>query len=115
MRTLTMKEAAAFLKIHPETLRKMKQIQRARIGRAFVFIEDDLLAYLRSQYEPQAQGEQEGLKCSNLRNEKTARIGGLREQQQVGNEYASLLGLPTGERLTNTGRSLKRIAGGRKG
>lgn len=114
MRTFNLIEAAEYMKVHPETLRGKKDIPRARIGRAFVFIEDDLLAYMRAQYSPQAQGEQKGTPCSNLRNEKAARTGGSPGRLPMDTEYASLLGLPTSERLTSTGRSLKRVSGGRK-
>lgn len=48
MKTLTLKEAAKFLKIHPETLRKRKDIPCAKVGRALVYVEDDLVAFLRA-------------------------------------------------------------------
>ena len=52
MTTLNLKEAAALLKIHPVTLQdkaRADEIPGAKIGRAWVFIEIDLLEYIRSK------------------------------------------------------------------
>ena len=52
MTTLNLKEAAALLKIHPVTLQdkaRAGEIPGAKIGRAWVFIEFDLLEYIRSK------------------------------------------------------------------
>ena len=51
--TLNLDEAARFLKIHRETLRrraKAGEIPGAKIGRSWVFIESDLESHIRSQY-----------------------------------------------------------------
>ncbi len=51
MRTLDLIEAAQFLRLHPEELRqraKAGRIPGAKVGRRWVFLEDDLAAHLRS-------------------------------------------------------------------
>ena len=53
MNTLDLKEAAAFLKMHPQTLRSKAvsgEIPGAKPGKKWVFIEEDLVEYVRSQY-----------------------------------------------------------------
>lgn len=53
MKTLDLQEAAAFLKMNKEELRKKAKSGRipgAKGGKRWVFIEDDLVAYLRSRY-----------------------------------------------------------------
>ena len=53
MQTLGLKQAAAFLRCHPEELRRRAKagvIPGAKVGRAWVFLEEDLAAYLRSLY-----------------------------------------------------------------
>ena len=61
MRTLGLQEAAEFLRCHPEELRrraKAGQIPGAKVGRAWVFLEDDLADYLRSLYSQPRQALQ---------------------------------------------------------
>jgi hypothetical protein len=53
MNTLGLNEAAHFLKMNAEELRKKAKvglIPGAKAGKRWVFIEDDLVAYLRSRY-----------------------------------------------------------------
>jgi len=53
MKTLDLSEAAAFLKMHPEEVRrraKLGLIPGAKAGRAWVFIDEDLAAWLRERY-----------------------------------------------------------------
>ena len=53
MKTLALIEAAEFLKMHPEELRKKAKagfIPGAKAGKRWVFIDEDLVAYLRSRY-----------------------------------------------------------------
>ena len=53
MNTLDLKQAAAFLRMHPEEVRrraKIGQLPGAKPGKSWVFIEDDLAAWLRGQY-----------------------------------------------------------------
>ncbi|HIG66210.1 MAG TPA: DNA-binding protein [Methyloprofundus sp.] len=53
MKTLDLKCAAALLKIHPQTLllrARSGSIPAAKPGKCWVFIEEDLIHWLRSQY-----------------------------------------------------------------
>lgn len=57
MNTLTLKEAAALLKMCPEALRrkaKMGEIPGAKPGKCWCFLEGDLIVYLRQCYAPSA-------------------------------------------------------------
>lgn len=54
MRLLNVTEAASFLKLHKTTLMEKARGQllpAAKVGRTWVFIEDDLISYLREQYK----------------------------------------------------------------
>jgi hypothetical protein len=58
MRTLGLSEAAEFLKMHPEEVRRRARagfLPGAKAGKRWVFIEDDLAGYLRSFYAPSRQ------------------------------------------------------------
>jgi hypothetical protein len=58
MNTLTLDEAAGFLKMHPEEVRcraKRGLIPASKPGRRWVFIDDDLAAFLRGKYPTQRQ------------------------------------------------------------
>jgi excisionase family DNA binding protein len=58
MNTLTLLEAAAFLKMHPEEVRcraRRGVIPACKPGRRWVFIEDDLAAFLRGKYPSHRQ------------------------------------------------------------
>ncbi|WP_227544782.1 helix-turn-helix domain-containing protein [Sapientia aquatica] len=53
MRTLDLSEAAEFLKMHPEEVRrraKLGQLPGAKPGKSWVFLENDLAEYVRSHY-----------------------------------------------------------------
>lgn len=53
MNTLDLKQAAAFLKMHPEEVRRRARlglVPGAKPGKSWVFIEEDLAAWLRGQY-----------------------------------------------------------------
>ena len=59
MRTLNVEEACSFLKIHRNTLYQKiaaGEIHAARIGKAWVFVELDLVGYIRKQYECNKEG-----------------------------------------------------------
>ena len=53
METMTVEEAATFLKMHKHTLSELarvRQIPWAKPGKRYVFIKEDLVAWLRAQY-----------------------------------------------------------------
>ncbi|ENT3303089.1 helix-turn-helix domain-containing protein [Acinetobacter baumannii] len=61
MQTLSLNEAANFLHMHPEELRrraKLGHIPAAKPAKSWVFIEDDLVEYLRSLYASSRQALQ---------------------------------------------------------
>ncbi|MBS0289770.1 MAG: helix-turn-helix domain-containing protein [Proteobacteria bacterium] len=100
MVTYTLQDAATFLNIHFQTLREKAIkgiIPGAKIGKSWVFIEEDLVTYLRSQYASPAIGERQGLNemkevaCHSINVEKST---GLNLLRQRGKQYAALLGLP---------------------
>ncbi|MBX3589878.1 MAG: helix-turn-helix domain-containing protein [Burkholderiaceae bacterium] len=99
MRTLVLQEAAAFLKIHPEELRrraKLGQIPGAKVGRAWVFLEDDLVEHLRSLYARPRQALQVTLDKEVACHFASEAVStGSTSSLPPGSEYAALLGLPT--------------------
>src|SRR5688572_21680168 len=99
MVSLKLQEAAAFLKIHPEELRQRAKaglIPGAKVGRAWVFLQDDLATYLRSLYSRPRQA----LRVTLRKEVETCHFAGEMESGgstfalQAENEYADLLGLP---------------------
>jgi len=99
MKTLDLAQAAAFLNMHPEELRrraKLGRIPGAKVGRAWVFLELDLADYLRSLYASPRQALQVTLRKEMECHFANAAVsGGSTSLLQTGSEYAALLGLPT--------------------
>lgn len=95
MKTLSLLEAAVFLKMHPEEVRrrtKMGRIPGAKAGRAWVFIDDDLAAFLRSMYAKTMQSLRPNLGEGNSsQSENAATSGGSTSSRPMANEYAELL------------------------
>jgi excisionase family DNA binding protein len=104
MKTLDLSGAANLLKLHPQTiLQKARSgdIPAAKPGKCWVFIENDLVDWLRSKYHsPQQDVGQGGTKVCSLK-EKTANTGGIALQHQTAQQYASLLKLTTREKRRN--------------
>ena len=98
MKTLGLKEAAAFLRCHPEELRRRARagaVPGAKVGRAWVFLEDDLADFLRSLYPQSRQALQVTLrKEMQCHFANAAGSGGSVSLLPTGSEYAELLGLP---------------------
>jgi excisionase family DNA binding protein len=77
MNTLDLNEAAALLKMHKQTVRSRAiagKIPAAKPGKCWVFIEDDLLEWLRSKYTSTRQDVGQGGKTCSLK-EKITLIG----------------------------------------
>jgi hypothetical protein len=93
MKTLGLVEAATFLNMHPEELRrraKIGAIPGAKIGRAWVFIEEDLAVCLRSLYSQPWQalvGDRSNLCLST----NAVAHGGLGSPHRAANLLDSLL------------------------
>ena len=99
MDTLDLKEAVHFLRLHPEELRqraKAGRIPGAKVGRYWVFLEDDLVQYVRSLYPAPRQALQVTLRKEMECHFANAAVsGGSTCVPPTGSEYAALLGLPT--------------------
>jgi len=101
MRTLDLKEAAAFLKMTPAALRRKAangETPGAKPGKRWCFREDDLAEYLRSLYPSDAKTSW-GVVESNRRttiwhSAKEVASGGL-ESVTVEEEYSKALELRT--------------------
>ncbi len=91
MKTLTLVEAARFLKMHPQTVRRMAlrgELPGAKPGKCWVFIDDDLASWLRTHYISSQPS-------SNVRESKS----NSRSSENIGRpssdrKYLELLGLP---------------------
>jgi hypothetical protein len=99
MKTLSLCEAANFLHMHPEEVRRRAKagvIPGAKAGRAWVFIDEDLADYLRTLYSRPRQALQvtlrKELECHFA---SVGASGGSTSLLQQENEYAALLELPT--------------------
>ena len=111
MKTLNLHEAAVLLHMHAESLRqKTRQglIPGAKIGKRWVFLEEDLIDYLRSQYPSQRQAarvtDTEVKSDLSLVGRKTISRR-CDSELATDAEYAKLLGLPTSpKRRRTTGR-----------
>ena len=96
MSTLTLPQAAAFLKIHPVTLQdkaRAGEIPGAKIGKCWVFLEIDLIEHIRSQYPRRAlQGEHERNITCHSSNAKIRPVGGSKSSL-TDERYNAALGL----------------------
>jgi excisionase family DNA binding protein len=93
MQTLNLQQAAKFLKIHPVTLQakaKSGEIPGAKPGKCWVFIDEDLVEYLRSTYNQPGKRMQatEDASCS-LREKKS----GITSSLSLERQYTNLLTL----------------------
>jgi hypothetical protein len=98
VKTLGLADAAAFLRMHPEEVRRRAKagvIPGAKAGRAWVFLEEDLAHYLRSLYPQKRQALQVTIgKEFECHLQSVGVSGGSTLSAQTGNDYAALLGLP---------------------
>jgi hypothetical protein len=100
MRTLELKEAAAFLHIHPVTLLKKAQageVPAAKPGKCWVFLDVDLAAYLRANYRRQASSDSDETVENKpwLSIDRKTRRAGTSISQSKDDEYVKALGLKT--------------------
>jgi excisionase family DNA binding protein len=90
MNTLTLNQAAELLKLHPQTVLQRAcagEIPAAKPGKCWVFIEDDLINWLRSLYNTSGDAKQGGQALCSLK-EKTQNCGGLGSPRPTANAYA---------------------------
>ena len=96
METLDLKQAAELLKMHWQTLRekaKTGQIPGAKIGKQWVFIKDDLVSHIRSQYASTRSRSQVQRRGESLcyTNDQTLNSTGAVSLPQMEKEYSNLL------------------------
>src|SRR5579872_5170698 len=103
VKTLNLKEAAAFLHMHPEEVRtraKRGLIPGAKAGRRWIFLEIDLVEFVRSLYPVRRQAlqvtSQEAV-C-HLSSARSRRCGGSTSSRQTASEYDDLLTPPIAKR-----------------
>ena len=103
--TLSLVEAAALLRIHPVTLQARARagvIPAAKIGRAWVFIREDLLGYIRLKYGWRAsQGDRKEVSECHSTDAKIHGIGGS-VSTTADAEYSRALGLATKKKRAST-------------
>jgi hypothetical protein len=107
MSTLTLKEAAALLHMNPASLRRLAvagRVPAAKPAKCWLFIEADLLAWIRAGYAPSRQVPegQEVTRWHCLKD--VTQVSGGSASSSRGGRYADLLGLPTRPPRSNTKR-----------
>jgi hypothetical protein len=107
MRSLGLEEAARFLRMSPAVLRlhaRQGRVKAAKPGKRWVFLEDDLAAYLGQLYAGRRQAPLSGSnrEKSSWGYTNAVMSGGSTSPRQTGREYAALLGLTTGPRRKNS-------------
>ena len=106
MKTLTLNEAAQFLKMHPEEVRRRAKagiIPGAKVGKCWVFIEEHLAAYIQSLYPPPRQALRVTLRkeVEDCHSTNAVVRGGFDSPLRAAKELDALLALPTGRKLRN--------------
>ncbi|MBN8759492.1 MAG: helix-turn-helix domain-containing protein [Thiobacillus sp.] len=98
MKTLDLHAAAELLRIHPVTLRdkaRLGEIPGAKIGKGWVFVDVDLIDYIRAQYPSRVmQGDRQENPSCHSTNAKTRPSGGS-SFDTTGRRYREALGLTT--------------------
>jgi len=97
VKTLTVEEAAELLHLHPVTLKRMAkrgEIPASKPAKRWVFIEIDLVAYLRAQYPPRVmQGAHKEVNICRSTDAQTLPSGGS-SCATAEKSYREALGLP---------------------
>lgn len=114
MQTIGLTEAAKLLRCNRNTVREKAasgEIPGAKIGRAWVFVEVDLLSWLRSQcrHDSQSGNHKQNKKCRSTKT-KPASIGSF-ASRSTGNAYAEALELPTKQKPAASTTRLRLVYG----
>src|SRR5688500_3159089 len=101
MKTLTLLEAARFLKMHPEELRRRARlglIPGAKVGKCWVFLDLDLAGHIRSLYAPrwQALRVTVGKEANECHSTNAAKCGGFVSPRRAASLLDNLLKRKTG-------------------
>ena len=110
-RTLTLDEAARVLKTTAETVSeciRARSLPAAKIGRAWVLVEDDVIDWLRQQYS--AQNTAGGALCGSTSVAKVA-PGGLTSPLKACRDLTAALAPRTNPRRGSGARKLRAING----
>ncbi|MCZ6653125.1 MAG: helix-turn-helix domain-containing protein, partial [Planctomycetota bacterium] len=94
--TLTLEEAARFLKLSPEALRRKAKagvIPGAKVGKCWCFYKPDLVDYLRSRYARPRQASQSGKEVASCHSIDVTASGWSDSRPPGESEYSALLGL----------------------
>lgn len=113
MRTLTLAEAAAFLKTTEETVSAKihnEGLPAAKVGRAYVLVDVDVIDWLRRQYRTREQKEQQ---C-DFSSEMVVITGGS-SSATAGDKLERALARATATRPKNSPTASSRISGDRAG
>ena len=113
MPTLTLDEAAALLKTSPDTVSDCvhnRGLPAAKVGRAFVLVEADVIDWLRGQY-----GAWKGDSECGSTNEARPAPGGSISAKQAASALAEALGQPTSGKRRRRPPRLRAISGGSAG
>jgi hypothetical protein len=106
MRTLDLDQAAEFLHVSARILRGRAargEVPGAKPGKSWVFLEDDLVCYLRQQYAASRHMPRRGSKeIGACRSIDAEQYGGSGLPAQTASEYESLLGLKISEPRKNS-------------
>ncbi|MGB8437740.1 MAG: helix-turn-helix domain-containing protein [Burkholderiales bacterium] len=107
MRTLNLKQAAAFLNMHPVTVQERARagtLPGAKPGKCWVFLEEDLAAYLRALSPSTRQALQGDVKEPMACHSTNARahLNGGFDLPTTDDAYERALGLRTGQRRSST-------------
>jgi excisionase family DNA binding protein len=108
-RTLDLDQAAKLLHLHPDTVQqraKAGEIPAAKPGKCWVFVEEDLIDWLRSQYFSNRRTKE---KCST----NVEKLGGL-ISDTLDEEFDNLVKPATVKRHRNTTTVLKPDFGNKK-
>ena len=101
MKTLTLKEAAELLKMHPQSLRTKVingSIPGAKVGKSWVFLEEDLVQDIRSRYIKSGRASVSKGDNQCFIDDRIVNTGGVDLLHQTEKKYAELLKLPTAKR-----------------
>lgn len=100
METFDLHEAAHYLRMSPAVLRRKARaglVRAAKPGKRWVFLEDDLVAFLRTLYAGAEQAPHGGCEEKTLWHfTNAATPGGSASPSRMDRQYADLLELPTG-------------------
>lgn len=108
-RTLTLEEAAVILKTSADTVGeciRSRGLPAAKIGRAYVMVEADVIEWVRTQY-----GKQQEKECVST-GEARRELGGSISDKQAATALAAALAPRTSGRRRNTPPRLRAISGG---